>query len=160
MRGVQIIQGSRGPLEVPEDAFIETPWGIPGFRDEKSWVVAALKSGHPVMRLQSTTTPSRVLPVVIPWVFNNSYELKIPESALIELGIYSRSEVEVLSVMTMAKGNYRSTVNLFAPIVINKTSMVAMQVTNQIEGYSTRDPLLGPEPVNQIGWKFPCALVA
>ena len=161
MRGVQIIQGARGPVAVPEDAFIEAPWGIPAFRDEKSWVLIRPYSGYPIMILQSTMTPYISLPVTIPWIYHQDYQMKILDSTLIELGVYSRSEIEVLAVV--GGGAVNPTINLFAPIVINRSSMVAMQATNQIGGYSTRDPLIpkgGMEPIRMDGWEFPSAVSA
>ena len=158
MRGVHIIQGPRGPITAPEDSFIEAPWGIPGFRDEKSWVLVQPYHGYPIMMFQSTVTPHACLPVVIPWVFYNDFEMKVLDSVLIELDVYHRSEIEVLTVVT---GSTDPTVNLFAPIVINKTNMLAMQAINQIEGYSARDPLIqpgSPEPIKQSGWDFPMAV--
>lgn len=160
MRGVQVIQGSRGPVVVPEDAFIEAPWGIPGFRDEKSWVLIRPYSGYPIMVLQSATTPYVSLPVTIPWIYHQDYEMKVLDSTLIELGVYSRAEVEVLAVVS---GTINPTINLYAPIVINRSSMVAMQAINQIDGYSTRDPLVpigAMEPISMDGWEFPSALSA
>jgi len=156
------MEGRHGAIVAPDDSFIEFPDGIPGFVEETSWVVVG-GTDSPLAWLQSTDTPSVALPVTIPWAFHWSFEVKVSDEELAQIELDRAEDVEVLAVVNVPREPKRATINLFAPIIVNRRLMLGRQVTNLMPGYSCRDPLVARavgRPVAIHGWDFPMAVRA
>jgi flagellar assembly factor FliW len=165
MRKTMNLSTSRfGEISISEDEIIIFPEGIPGFEHTRQYVLVPHKACQgrksPFRWLQSIEEPGLALPVINPWAFRPDYAPTVPGPMIKQLGITDVWEqAQFLAVVTIPSSDPSSTtVNLLAPILINRQTKVAKQVIIQNECYSIRTPLVGGlgEIVNS-GRKFALA---
>lgn len=137
-----------GEITVDEQAVIAFPEGIPGFEHTRQYVIVPHRTGSgqmsPFRWLQSVEEPGLALPVINPWSIRPDYAPTVPGLIIKQLGITDiREQAQFLAVVTIPVNNPGGiTVNLLAPILINRLTNVAKQVIVQNENYSIRTPIL------------------
>ncbi|MDR3710891.1 MAG: flagellar assembly protein FliW [Capsulimonadaceae bacterium] len=137
-----------GQIEVDEKSVISFPEGIPGFEHTRHYVIVPHRTvqgqSSPFRWLQSIEEPSLALPVINPWSIRPDYAPTVPGLIIKQLGITAiREQAQFLAVVTIPANNPAGiTVNLLAPILINRDTNVAKQVIVQNETYSIRTPLI------------------
>ncbi|MGG1594083.1 flagellar assembly protein FliW [Terribacillus saccharophilus] len=129
-----------GSMIVDEEKIIRFEKGLPGFKDEKAFVLIDFPDNPVFQILQSTTTPSVAFVVASPYHFNKEYEFDLAEEIKEELGITKPEQVNVLSILTLRDPFVESTINLQAPLIIKADSLVGQQMILS-EGYSSRAPM-------------------
>ncbi|GIP21757.1 flagellar assembly protein FliW [Paenibacillus sp. J22TS3] len=127
-----------GETEVNENEIYRFEKGIPGFEDNRSFVLLD-QGDHPFYYMQSTEDQELAFVVVDPFLFYSDYEFELSESEKEELGI--ESLVEVWCVLTLNKQAELSTINLLAPIVLNPEQHTGKQVVLHQTSYQTKHPL-------------------
>ena len=136
-----------GEIIVDEKSVITFPEGIPGFEHTRQYVIVPHRTGSgqtsPFRWLQSVDEPGLALPVINPWSIRPDYAPTVAGLIIKELGITDvRAQAQFLAVVTIPTNNPGGiTVNLLAPILINRTTHVAKQVIVQNETYSIRTPI-------------------
>ncbi|AGA70318.1 hypothetical protein Desdi_2906 [Desulfitobacterium dichloroeliminans LMG P-21439] len=137
-----IIQSTRfGELEVIEEQIISFPHGIPGFLDEKAFVHLPHTEDSPFYFLQSITEPNLSFLLVDPFAFLSDYEFNLEDELADELRIASTSAIQVFLVATVKEKVADMTVNLQAPLVINKNQRLGIQLILDNPKYSIRHRL-------------------
>ncbi|HEY3329113.1 MAG TPA: flagellar assembly protein FliW [Capsulimonadaceae bacterium] len=137
-----------GEISVDEKAIITFPDGIPGFEHTREYVLVPHKTAQgqssPFRWLQSLEEPNLALPVINPWSVQPDYAPTIPGTMIKMLGIGDlREQAQFLTVVTIPANNPNGiTVNLLAPILVNRDTKIGKQVIVQNENYSIRTPLL------------------
>lgn len=131
-----------GSVEVQDTAMIHFVRGLPGFEDLTQFVMLELEEGLPYKWLQSVENADISLLVADPFVFYPEYDWQLAEQEQQELSIVDERQVEVWTVVTLAEDFHRSTVNLLAPIVLNKVDRLANQLILHDTGYQTKHPLI------------------
>ncbi len=127
-----------GDIEVNEDSIITFQKGLPGFENLKKFVITS-QNTDPIMWLVSLEDENVALPVINPWLIRFDYDVKLPEGVVNELEIEEKEEVEVWTILTIPEGNPENmTVNLLAPIVINKKKRLGEQVVLEDSEYGLR----------------------
>lgn len=129
-----------GNMRVEEEKVILFEKGLPGFQDEKAFVLIDLPDNPIFQILQSTTTPPVAFVVTSPYHFKKEYAFDLAEQVKEELGITKSEQVNVLSILTLRDPFVNSTINLQAPLIINADSLVGQQIILS-EGYSSRTPM-------------------
>jgi len=138
-----------GEISIEDTDVITFPEGIPGFEHTRQYVLvphkASEKKRSPFRWLQSIEEPGLALPVINPWAVRADYAPTVSGSIIKQLGVASiRDQAQFLAVVTIPANNPGgTTVNLLAPILINRESKRAKQVIIQNENYSIRTPLMG-----------------
>lgn len=137
-----IIKSTRfGELEVAEEQVFKFPHGIPGFPDEKTFVFIPLDKESPFFYLQSTTEANLTFLLVDPFAFFKDYEFVLEDEVAEELGL-SRENLPQVFLMATMKGKLADmTVNLLAPIVVNRANQTGRQVILDKPEYSIRQKL-------------------
>lgn len=125
-----------GELDVAEERFINFPHGIPGFPDEKTFVFILLDTESPFSFLQSTTEADLFFLLVDPFSFFKDYEFVLEDDMTEELGLSQENPPQVFLIATVKKSLANMTVNLLAPIVINRINRTSRQVILDKPGYS------------------------
>lgn len=128
-------------VEVKESEILHFEKGIPGFPDEKKFVVLPLNEDGSFSVMQSVETAGLALVIVDPFDFFKDYDFKLEDSVIEELGVESEKDVLVYSILTVEEPFEKTTANLQAPVVINKTNNKAKQVILVEEGYKTKHSL-------------------
>ncbi|MCY8857883.1 flagellar assembly protein FliW [Bacillus atrophaeus] len=132
-----------GQTNVKEEQMIVFESGLPGFSEEKQFVILPLSEDSPFVVLQSVVTENLAFIVVSPFVFFKGYEFDLSESAAELLEIENIEDVEVMTIITMEEPFEKSTANLLAPIIVNRKNMLAKQVVLHNSSYTTKHPIGG-----------------
>lgn len=127
-----------GEIESDPSSIITFEYGIPGFEEEKQFVLLPLEENSAFEVLQSIQTESLAFIVTTPAsiVFNYSFDLD--DATVHALQIKDEKEVAVLAIVSLKETLAQSTVNIKAPIVINTTNRKAKQVILNNEEFAIR----------------------
>ncbi|WP_378950663.1 flagellar assembly protein FliW [Pelosinus sp. sgz500959] len=137
-----IIQSTRfGKLEIDESEIINFPHGIPGFPEEKKFILVANAPDSPFSFLQSTVEANLTFLLADPFVFFKEYEFKIDDEVTHELGLFSENPPQVFVIATVKEKLEDMTANLLAPVVINSQERIGRQIILEKTNYGTRHSL-------------------
>lgn len=133
-----------GETQIQEEQIIMFANGLPGFSDEKKFVILPLSEDSPFVVLQSAETAELAFIVASPFVFFKDYGFDLDETTVEFLEIEAAEDVEVMSILTIEEPFEKSTANLMAPIVVNRKKMLGKQVILHDSSYQTKH-LIGGE---------------
>ncbi|WP_219834399.1 flagellar assembly protein FliW [Paenibacillus sp. R14(2021)] len=140
------LQTSRfGKLTIAETKIYHFAQGLPGFEEQKSFVIIAPENDRPFAFLQSTQDEKLSFIISDPFLFYPDYDFELPESAVAELQITGTEQVLVRSIISVSKGLETATINLVAPVVINQDNCEGKQVVLGRSTYMARHPLFTKE---------------
>ena len=138
------IQTTRfGELEIADSSVITFNKGIPGFEESKEYVlIPADDTGEsPFFFLQSIDSEEVNFFLVDPFSFFKEYDVKLEEQMVERLELESPTDALVLTTVT-AKGEIKdATTNLKAPLVINNSKQLGMQIVLDNKDYLIKQPL-------------------
>jgi flagellar assembly factor FliW len=127
-----------GEIDVKEDDVLNFEQGIPGFVNEKKFVLLPLPENDWFHILQSVSTPQLGFVVTDPFLFTQEYDFEMDQGTVGLLGFTAEKEVKVLTILTMKETLNESTANLQAPIIINLSNNKAKQVILNDTNYQTK----------------------
>ena len=137
-----------GEVECPPHAVFTFPFGIPGFEDERAFVLLERPGAQPLMFMQSVATPELCLILMPILAADPHYKLRLAAEDLAALGLPARKQPRMgkdilCAVVVCAGGDDRPapTANLLAPIVVNLKRQIGIQVIQTQVHYSYRHPL-------------------
>ncbi|AHF07808.1 flagellar assembly protein FliW [Desulfitobacterium metallireducens] len=130
-----------GELEVAEEQIINFPHGIPGFPDEKTFAYILQDDESPFSFLQSTTEVNLTFLLVNPFAFFNDYEFVLEDDIADELGLSSENPPQVFLIASAKEKLADMTVNLMAPVIMNRVNQTGRQVILDKSEYSIRHKL-------------------
>ena len=131
-----------GQIECEEAQVISFPVGIPGFPNEKKFLLLPFADSESVMLcLQSVTTSELAFVVLDPFRFNNSYTPVLQPAELQQLGVKSSEELYYYVLCAVHNPVSESTVNLRCPVVINPNTLEGRQIIMDTDEYDMRHPL-------------------
>ena len=134
-----------GELEIPEDSVIAFDDGLPGFPQLHRFVVLEMEDIKPFQYLQALPdddTPPIALYLINPFMVDSSYEFRLTDSDMEAIKSTNSAELTIYTVVTIPTDPSEATVNLMAPVVINKKDRRGRQVILHDSKYSVRHPLL------------------
>ncbi|WP_067843222.1 flagellar assembly protein FliW [Amphibacillus sediminis] len=137
-----------GEIMVDQNNTITFSNGLPGFQDEKEFILIDLPNNPIFQVLQSIKQEDIAFIVTNPYHFYQDYEIELDDTILEQLAISSEEQVMVLSILTLNEQFEKSTINLQAPIIINQDKKLAKQYVTNDSRYLTRAPL---KPVMEQG---------
>ncbi|MGN8647380.1 flagellar assembly protein FliW [Gracilibacillus sp. HCP3S3_G5_1] len=133
-----------GEIEVKEEEIIHFPYGIPGFLEEKKFVLLSFEESGLFQILQSTNSVNPAFVVVDPFLFVKNYQFNLDDTTLEQLEIKEEKDVLVLAIVTVKDPLTTSTANLHAPLVINQNKKLAKQYITKNQQYSTKETIFTP----------------
>ncbi|HWJ81078.1 MAG TPA: flagellar assembly protein FliW [Nocardioides sp.] len=107
---------------------IELAHPMPGFPDEERFALVRLDEDGVLMGFRSLSREDLQFVVVPPGPFYPDYTPELDDETVAELGIDTAEDVLVLLVVHAGDSLAATTVNLRAPIVINRATRRAAQV--------------------------------
>lgn len=135
-----------GLIELQKEEVIRFPNGIPGFLEEKEFVVIPFSEDGTFHILQSMQTPSLGFVLTNPFMFYPDYDFNLENQVVDVLKLGSVEDVRVYTVLTMADPLEGTTANLQAPVVVNTKKKLGKQVILTGSSYQTKHNLF-PETV-------------
>lgn len=130
-----------GDIDVPQDAILSFPFGLPGFPDEKEFAFLPYQADSPFAFLQSTIEANLTFLTINPFLFFKDYEFEINDQAARELDLESSKSMQILNIVSIVDKVEDMTANLLAPVVINWENRTAIQVVLEKTVYTTRHRL-------------------
>lgn len=130
-----------GELEVADEQIINFPHGIPGFPDEKTFVYIVQDEESPFSFLQSTTEVHLSFLLADPFAFIQDYEFVLEDDVAEELGLSQENPPQVFLIASVKEKLVDMTVNLLAPVVVNRINRTGRQVILDKSEYSIRHKL-------------------
>lgn len=115
-----------GEIEIDEKEIVKFEEGIPGFENQKKWVLLA-DDEIPVQWLQAIEEDI-VLPIINPFGIKEDYAFEIPQKIVLDLKIEKQEDLWIFSVVTIPEDIKGIRANLQAPIVINIKEKLGKQL--------------------------------
>lgn len=127
-----------GKMEIDKNKAIHFETGIPGFLDEKDFIVLDIPENDVLQLLQSLHTPSLAFVITNPHQFDQSYHFHLADNVIDTLQIKEKAEVVIFTIMTIRDPFNQSTINFKAPIVINHQTKLGKQIILNDQQYDMR----------------------
>lgn len=131
-----------GEIEIPEKQVIRFEQGLPGFEENKAFVLLNnydTEDPVPFMWLQSTEDPNLAFVVSIPFFLRPDYEFDIPTEVCGTLELERPDQAGVYTVCHIGGTMDSMTFNLRSPIIINAENKKAIQLVLPDTRYSSRE---------------------
>jgi flagellar assembly factor FliW len=138
-------------ITIEEKNIIHFEHGIPGFLEEKQFVLLPLTEDNVYYVLQSVQTSELAFVVTNPFLFFKDYDFNLADATVEQLEIKDATDVAVYSILTLQDPFEKTTANLQAPIIINTKNNHAKQVILNDEKYTTKHPLFKASPASVKG---------
>jgi len=129
-------------LELPEDARLSFPAGLPGFEDYTAFALIEDEYYAPFGWLQALDDPYISFLVVPPHAVAPDYTLELDEDECESLRLDEGVAPRLYCIVTVPQDVHDLTANLKAPVVINPARRRGKQVIRTDERYSMRQPVL------------------
>jgi flagellar assembly factor FliW len=139
-------------LDYTEDSVIRLPNGLPGFEQEREFILIDRPLNRPLVFIQSLRTASLCFVALPILSIDAGYQLSISGEDLDVLGLdpsrqpHIGNDVACLAIIAIGQDRLM-TANLLSPLVISLRTCVAVQAIQASCNYSHRHPLLGAETV-------------
>ena len=128
------IETSRfGTLEVDENSILSFTRGMPGFPDEKRYVLLPHRENSQFYWLQSIDNPVLAFIATNPFLIDPEYSFEIPDDIQKDMDITDSVNVQIMVLVTVRNSEDGSstpsvTVNMLGPVVVNTENMEARQL--------------------------------
>lgn len=117
-----------GLVEFKEDDIIDFPDGIYGFEDKTKFIlVENPEKEMPFDWLQSLDDENLSFIITNPFNFVEKYEFELDDEHVERLKVKEADDIVVVSITVVSKEVVNTTINLKAPIVINKKEKIGKQ---------------------------------
>ena len=128
-----------GEVEISEDRVLTFPEGLPGF-EGKRYVLLERAESPVVEWLQSLSHPEVALMVLDPTRVDIAYDPKPKPAELTPIG-GEQEQAQIACRVVVRNGDQpgQACLNLFAPILINFSKRLAMQVPLVGSGFAVRE---------------------
>ena len=128
-----------GQIEVSEEKIILFQEGIPGFEEEKQFVVILNEDKeNPFHYLQSVTNSELAFLIINPFEVFKDYDISLPETAKEKLKISDQKQIAIYSIVSVPEEMEKMTTNLLGPIFINIEEKLGKQVILDDNRYITK----------------------
>lgn len=127
-----------GQISIPSESVLDFPHGLIGLPGTR-FALLARSEDSAFLWLHSLEDAELALPVTNPWRFFDSYEVELSDDEAESLGIAQDDQTSVYVTVRAAEELGDFTVNLAAPILVNKGR--GHQIINQAPDAPVRAPL-------------------
>lgn len=124
---MKITSSRLGEIEVDDKDVITFASGLPGYEEEKSFVIIPVAEKSPFYYLQAVNNPDLCLVLCIPFVFFPDYEVELPDEIVADLEADGGEELAVYAVVTVPENFKEATANLLAPVIVNARNRKGIQ---------------------------------
>ena len=117
-------------LDSLPDKVIHFPFGLPGFPDNREFVMAQTPEERPFAWLQSVSDPNLVFAVVDAYAWVKDFSIEVDDSALQEMGSLNPKDYAVYFILRIQQEGGRTLLQAKpnAPLLVNIHSRQARQV--------------------------------
>ncbi|WP_042350837.1 flagellar assembly protein FliW [Bacillus massiliigorillae] len=131
-----------GDIVVNQQDIWQFPAGVPGFLDEKQFVLYPLANDNVFSVLQSVLHKDIAFIVTNPFLFFKDYDFILEDQIVSFLEIGNKQDVLTLVILTLGESLESTTANLQAPVILNMKNHTAKQVILHNSPYQTKHALV------------------
>lgn len=131
-----------GEISYSQEDIVGFEEGIPGFEGLKRFLLIESQDFAPMKFFQAVDDPNISFPLLPPHTVCQGYRVEIPGKQRRDLGLERPDEAAILCVVTIDEDPARSTINLFAPLIINPSKRKGAQIIQFGSEYPVDAPLL------------------
>lgn len=136
---MKIITSNFGEIQIPKDKIIDFHQGIPGFEEEKQFVLILNQDKeNPFHYLQAVNNPDLSFNIINPFEIFSDYDIELPETAKDKLKITDSKQIGLYTIISVPDQMEKMTTNLSGPLVINMEEKLGKQVILDDDRYSTK----------------------
>lgn len=142
-----------GEIEVADHNVITFTKGIPGFGEYKQYALfPADETGKtPFFFLQSIDKKEVNFLLLDTFSFFKAYDLTLEDHVVETLKIEQPEDAIVFTTVTVQGDFQTATTNLKAPLIINHTQQLGLQIVLQNDAYQIKQPLFDKSPKAEVG---------
>lgn len=143
-----------GTMEVEDDKIIHFPNGIMGFEQYKEYALLydeERETENSIFWLQSTEEETLALPIMNPFPLIKEYHPELEDAAIEEIGPVTPENIVLYTTITVPSDLTKMTMNLRAPIVINLTTKLGIQIIAENTEYPVKYPIYAIVEQNKEG---------
>ena len=129
-------------LVYSNDDIINFPSGIPGFEQNKQFVIVSIPEYAPFEWLVCIDGSHLRFAIINPLLFASDYNPNIMKEQIDELSVDKPEDLLLYAIVTIRENPLESTANLVGPIVINRKKRAGKQIIIDDDRYTTREPIL------------------
>ncbi|OAA93648.1 flagellar assembly protein FliW [Clostridium coskatii] len=134
-----------GVLNYENEDILMFQKGIPGFENLKKFILVPAEENNLFYILHSIEDVNIGIVVVSPFNVLKNYEFDLNEIKVCELNIKSQKDIIVVNTVNLSTKLENITVNLKAPIIINKNENIGEQLILDNVDYPIKYPLFKGE---------------
>ena len=140
-----------GQMNIEAEKIIRMPNGIPGFPDQRQFVIFEHRKDSPFYWYQSVDEPALAFVITDPVMFIPDYRVNFP-NVLRDLAWDPETQPDQLQlyvIVNIPPGKPEEmTANLMGPILVNTVTREAVQIVLTDSAYSHRVPLMSADSAN------------
>lgn len=133
-----------GTIDIEEEKIINMPHGMPGFPNQRQFVLMPHKENSPFFWYQAVEEPTLAFVLMSPFLVVPDYQLDVDD--VVEKMSWKEEEGDLLElyvVVNIPKGAaHKMTANLIGPILINNKARQAVQLIIPDSNYPHKYPLV------------------
>ncbi|OGG96234.1 MAG: hypothetical protein A2508_03915 [Candidatus Lambdaproteobacteria bacterium RIFOXYD12_FULL_49_8] len=134
-----------GLIEVADEEVILFPEGLYGFEKQKRYVVIDQEEAGPFRMLQSLDEPALTFVVVDPVAIYADFKIEPSTEDLALIDATKGADLAQMAIVTLGRRLEEATLNLGAPLIVNRISHKGVQAVLNDTDYTTKEPLI-PDP--------------
>ena len=140
-----------GAIECGTESVYHFASGLPGFEEERDFAFLSRPDSHPILFMQSLANVDLCFLLLPILAVEPQYKLSLSPEDLAELRLPDKADLKIGedilcgALICAGDGQAPPTANLLAPIVLNLSERIGMQVIQSQSGYSHRHPLIAEE---------------
>lgn len=128
-----------GEIDIKDEDIIEFSEGIVGFEDiHRYGIIRNQNSDSPFSWLQAVEKSELAFAVVDPFVIKKDYDFVLSDEYVKALDINDPSQVNVYAIVVVPDDLTKISMNLKAPVIVNKDNRKAAQVILDTDEYTVR----------------------
>jgi flagellar assembly factor FliW len=136
-----------GAVTYSEDSVLTFPSGLPGFDKCRQFLFLHKPVAEPLIFMQSLDDHGLCFIVLPILVVDSNYVLQMTHEEMEEIGLQRAGQPQIgkdvfCGALICAGPGAAPTANLLAPIVVNLSNRIGIQVIQSASGYSHEEPLL------------------
>ncbi len=136
---MKLVTKKFGEIEYSEENIITFKEGLPGFEEEKEFVLIFSNDEMlPFHQLQSVKTEDLSFVITDPFIFYKDYDFDLNDEIVEKMKIESLEDVSIYSMMIIPENVKLTSINLSAPLVINKRLKKGRQVILSDDRYQEK----------------------
>ena len=118
-----------GEIEINDDKIIEFEQGIPGFDEEKQFVIIPYDEKSPFLFMQSVKQEDLAFLIINPFLIFADYEFEIDDASIEDLTVKQSEDLLIYTIITMNEGDIKKMTTSDLDIKIQEVKQPDMDAT-------------------------------